>query len=106
MQNVFRRILKDQRYKTNLAWGKPRPGHPEGTIRAHIAELESNLEALIPEISAGISEIQYWKLKILIHVHDTFKAEAKKGVAISDTRSHASLDRQFLAEYCQDPDLL
>ncbi len=102
MQDVFRRILNDQRYKANLDWGKPRGGHPEGTVRAHIEELERNLDALIPEIS----EEQYWKLRILIHVHDTFKAEARTGVAISDPRSHASLARGFLAEYCQDPDFL
>jgi hypothetical protein len=71
-------------------------------VRAHIEELERNLDALVPEIS----EEQYWKLRILIHVHDTFKAEAKTGVAIRDPRSHASLAREFLTEYCQDPDLL
>jgi|SRR5579884_919688 len=102
MQQIFKKILKDPRYKANLDWGKPRNGHPEGTIRAHIAELERNLDALIPEIT----EEQYWKLRVLIHTHDTFKADAKPGAAITDPESHASLARQFLAEYCQDSDLL
>ncbi len=74
----------------------------KGRSGAHIEELEGNLDALVPEIS----EEQYWKLRILIHVHDTFKSDARTGVAISDPRSHASLARVFLAEYSQDSDLL
>jgi len=45
------------------------------------------------------------KLKLLIHTHDSFKAEATPGVAILDPRSHASLARAFLAEFCDDADL-
>ena len=48
----------------------------------------------------------YWKLKLLIHTHDTFKANAKVGASIADSASHASLARAFLAEYCHDSDLL
>jgi hypothetical protein len=46
------------------------------------------------------------KLQILIHTHDTFKADAAEGVAIVDGRSHASLARQFLSGLCNDRDLL
>jgi hypothetical protein len=38
-------------------------------------------------------------------VHDTFKGEARQGVSISDPQSHASLARQFLAEYLQVDEL-
>jgi hypothetical protein len=65
-------------------------------------DLEKNLEALRPRFS----DHDYWMLKILIHVHDTFKGEAKAGVAITDSQSHASLARHFLEQYCQDQDLL
>jgi hypothetical protein len=101
-QSAFAALVQDPRYQKNLDWGEARPGHPEGTVRAHIAELEGNLETLRPKLS----ETDYWKLKLLIHAHDTFKAEARPGVAIRDTHSHASLARAFLAEYCPDPDLL
>ena len=33
-------ILADPCYQGNLDWGKARHGHPEGTVRAHIADLE------------------------------------------------------------------
>jgi hypothetical protein len=48
----------------------------------------------------------YWKLKILIHTHDSFKKESQPGVSITDPHSHASLAREFLAKYCEDSDLL
>lgn len=96
------RVLADQRYQSNLDWGAARPGHPEGTVRAHIAELERNLERLRPRLADD--EVQ--KLRLLIHTHDTFKADARRGVAINHPSSHASLARAFLAEYCDDSDLL
>lgn len=101
-EQIFHNIQADKRYQRNLDWGEPRKGHPEGTVRAHIRELERNLRSL----SAELADIDRWKLKLLIHTHDTFKADAKQGVPIGDPRSHASLARDFLAEYCDDGDLL
>jgi hypothetical protein len=101
-QKIFEAITADPCYLENLDWGKPRSGHPEGTVRAHIAELEQNLKLLRPKLT----DADYWKLKVLIHTHDTFKAESREGVPIADPRSHASLARAFLATYCDDADLL
>ena len=42
-ESVLDRIRADERYQRNLDWGRPRKGHPEGTVRRHIAELEHNL---------------------------------------------------------------
>lgn len=95
-------ILKSPEYRTNLDWGQPRAGHPEGTVRAHIDELERNLGRL----SGRVTSDEAIRLRLLIHTHDTFKAEAREGVPISDPRSHASLARAFLARYCGDADLL
>jgi hypothetical protein len=91
-------IRCDPRYQGNVAWGRPRKGHPEGTIAAHIAELERNLDRLRPKLSDDDAA----KLRLLIHAHDTFKPDAVAGVAIRDPRSHASLARAFLAEFCPD----
>jgi hypothetical protein len=101
-KSVLERILSDPRYLKNLDWGKPREGHPEGTVRAHIAELERNLETLRPRLS----EEEYWKLRLLIHTHDTFKGEATPNSPITDPNSHASLARAYLASFCDDADLL
>jgi len=74
----------------------------QGSVRAHIAELEKNLERLKP----SLKEIDFWKLRILIHTHDTFKSQAVQKVPISHPRSHASLAREFLAEFTNDQNLL
>lgn len=101
-KKILDAIVGDPRYQHNLDWGKARRGHPEGTVRAHIAELEQNLEALRRKLSAA----DCWKLRILIHTHDSFKREARRGVAIVAPDSHASLARAFLASLCDDQDLL
>lgn len=100
--SIFRLVTADPRYLRNLDWGEPRSGHPEGTIRAHIDELGRNLQ----QFQSRFSDTDVWKLKLLIHTHDTFKSDAKPEVAIADPQSHASLARLFLAEFCDDADLL
>jgi hypothetical protein len=101
-QKAFQAVVADPRYLANLDWGEAREGHSEGTVRAHIAEIEPNLEILRPQLT----DEDYWKLKLLIHTHDSFKAESRPGVPISDPRSHASLARAFLSIHCKDDDLL
>ena len=103
MRAILQQVINDARYLKNIEYGEPRPGHPEGKVKYHIAELEENLEALRPR---GISEEQYWKLKFLIHVHDTFKADAVPNSAILHPNSHATLARKFAAEFTNDIDLL
>ncbi len=100
--SAFQSVIADPRYQRNLDWGESRPGHPEGTVRAHIAEIEPNLEVLKPKLS----DTDVWKLKLLIHTHDSFKADSKPGVPITDPASHASLAKSFLADFCDDADLL
>jgi len=101
-KQIFDAITSNPRYLRNLDWGESRPGHPEGTVRAHIEEVDRNLESLRPKVS----ETDYWRLKVLIHTHDTFKGEAERGVPITAPNSHASLASAFLAEFCDDTDML
>src|SRR5262249_36464067 len=101
-KQLFDAITRDPRYQRNLDWGEARPGHPEGTVRAHIAEVDRNLEA----VRYKLSETDYWRLRVLIHTHDTIKGEAQPGVPIAAPNSHASLARAFLADFCADGDML
>jgi hypothetical protein len=103
MKQILERLTADARYKKNIEYGEPRPGHPEGKVKFHIADLEANLEALKPRLK---NHEEFWKLKFLIHVHDTFKAEAVQDIPILHPRSHASLARAFAAEFTDDTDLL
>jgi hypothetical protein len=103
MKKAIEAILADPRYLKNIEYGEPRSGHPEGKVKVHIADLEANLEKLRER---GISDDEYWKLKFMIHVHDTFKAEAAEDVRILDPRSHASLARKYAGHFTEDADLL
>ena len=102
MKGIVERVISDPRYLKNIEYGEPRSGHPEGKVKHHIAELEANLGKLANRLTEG----QYWKLKFLIHVHDTFKAEAVADSPIASPNSHASLARKFAAEFTNDADLL
>jgi hypothetical protein len=102
MKSVVERMIADLRYLKNIEYGEPRSGHPEGKVKYHIAELERKLEKLAPRIT----DEQYWKLKFLIHVHDTFKADATPDSPIASPASHASLARKFASEFTDDADLL
>lgn len=70
---ILAEIMADERYQKNILWGFPRSGHPEGTIKAHIDELEENLEQLSPRLST----LESARIRLLIHTHDTFKARPK-----------------------------
>jgi hypothetical protein len=103
VKNIIEKIIADPRYQKNIEYGEPRSGHPEGKVKYHIAELEQNLEKLGIH---GISEEQYWKLKFLIHTHDTFKAQSIPDSPIINPTSHASLAKKFASEFIDDEDLL
>src|SRR6266851_4454685 len=102
MKKILEKIKSDPRYIRGVLHGLPRPGHSEGSVVNHLIDLDANLEKLKPLIS----EEEYWKLAVLIHVHDTFKCEAKPDSPIKDPQSHASLARLFLSEFTNDIDLL
>jgi len=102
-EEIVAGVRADPRYKKYIEYGRPRPGHPEGKVRNHIAELEANLERLKTRLP---DPVYYWKLQFLIHVHDTFKARSKPDVPILDPHSHASLAKSFASEFTDDQDLL
>ena len=101
-QQTLQQITDDPLYQENLDWGEVRAGHPEGTLRAHIAELERNLHRLRHQLTPEEQD----QLRLLIHVHDLCKPNAKRGVPILDSRSHASLAREYLARFCSEEPLL
>ncbi len=103
VRKALAQIRSDPRYKKNIEYGQPRSGHPEGSVAAHIQDLEANLELLRPRLR---SEEDYWKLQLLIHVHDSLKAEAEPDAGILAPRGHASLAREYASHFIQDADLL
>jgi hypothetical protein len=105
-QKLTEQVMVDERYQKNIEfeYDRPQSGHPEGKVKYHIADLEANLERLKHRLP---QEEYYWKLKFLIHVHDTFKAEEiKESVPADHPRSHESLAKAFASEFTDDIDLL
>lgn len=94
------RFLEDPEFCRGLVWGVPRFGHPEGTIWAHIVEVNANIDRL--EVDADTRR----KLRIVSWVHDTFKHIEHKGKPRDWTRHHAVYARKFLARYVDDELLL
>lgn len=106
LQMVLHRIQADPRYVEGLTYGVPRPGHDEGSVVNHIAKLERTVDKLAPMLSAE----EYYKMLILVHVHDAFKLEGKRRtghrVSLLHPDSHASLAARFLAKYVNDLSLV
>ncbi|OAV42816.1 hypothetical protein [Lewinella sp. 4G2] len=86
-------FLKDEGFCKGLLWGVPRYGHPEGTILAHIIEVNANIDRL--PVDAKTRE----RLRIVSWVHDTFKNIEHKGNPRDWTKHHAVYARQFLERY-------
>ncbi len=105
MNNIVEKIITDPRYQKNIEYGEPRPGHPEGKVKLHIADLEVNLENL-KRMGRIQRKEDYWKLKFMIHVHDLFKADAEKNSPTLHPRNHATLARQYASQFTDDTDLL
>lgn len=99
MKDILDKITADPRYLRNIEYGEPRSGHPEGKVKFHIADLEANLEKIRER---GVTSEDYWKLKFIIHIHDTFKAE----VGESHQPNHATLAREYASQFTDDADLL
>ena len=95
-----RSFLEDDGFCRGLLWGVPRFGHPEGTILAHIIEVNENIDQL--PVDAETRR----RLRIICFVHDTFKNIEHKGNPRDWTKHHAVYARKFLERYVDDEHLL
>lgn len=92
LQELYNSARADEDLQKRLDTGKPRPGHPEGTIRAHVREVEENIE----KMRDLLTDEEYWKLRVVALTHDSFKSQESRGKMISDPASHASRAKQFM----------
>ena len=99
---ALQKLISDRFYQGCLDWGRPRRGHPEGSLRNHIEDLEANLRQIRHHLQPGEHE----RLQLLIHVHDICKPEAWTGVLSDHPQNHALMARNYLANFCPDPVLL
>src|SRR5947209_17286933 len=94
------RIVSNARWIAGASWGRPRPGHPEGQVRLHIAEVLSNLDR------ENLGQEARSKLRVVALVHDTFKAEVDPRLPRSGENHHGMIARRFVAAFTTDRDVL
>jgi hypothetical protein len=93
-----RELAADPVVLRGLAWGRPRPGHPEGRVGAHVAEI---LAAITEPAGRRRDELRFLAL-----VHDACKHRVRPGAGRSPDNDHALLARRFAERFTGDPRLL
>ncbi len=94
------RIMADPRWRAGVAWGEPRPGHPEGVVGIHVAQVLANLDR------AGLEPETRRKLRLVAIVHDAFKIEVDRQRPRTGDNHHAIRARRFAERYLDDADVL
>ena len=98
--DIERRIVADPRWNAGVAWGEPRPGHPEGRVEAHVVEVLGNVEKL------NLDPTERMKLRLIALVHDSFKNEVDYSQPKSGANHHAMIARKFAENFTSDDDVL
>ena len=94
-----RRIVADPEWLEGAAWGRPRPGHEEGEVVKHVADVLENIDA------GGASGAERERLRLVALVHDVMKHRAS-GPRRMVNGHHGVCARRFATRYVEDPGLL
>ncbi len=94
------RICADPEWQRGAAWGKPRPGHQEGAVMYHIADVLANVER------QATSAEERRVLRLIALVHDTFKHQVDPDQPPTGPNHHGAIARRFAERYIADPGLL
>jgi hypothetical protein len=93
-------VSEDPELLAGLAWGKPRQGHPEGTVGTHVADLLGAIE------QADYSDERRSQLRFVSLVHDGFKYRVHEWRPKTGGNHHAARARRFAEGYTDDERLL
>jgi hypothetical protein len=83
-----------------LAWGKPRSGHPEGSVGAHVGDLLAALD------EAGHPDEMRSLLRFVALVHDAFKYRVHEWLPKAGENHHATRARRFAEAFTGDERVL
>lgn len=99
--DLERRIAADPEWRKGVEWGKARPGHPEGAVKHHIADVLENVER------EATSPDERRRLRLAALVHDTFKYRAPEGSArVGSEGHHGTYAARFLERFVDDGELV
>lgn len=95
-----RRVASDPELVEGLRWGRPRAGHPEGSVGHHVADLLATIERWNER---GERRQQ---LRFLALVHDSLKYQVSNWRPKTGANHHAARARRFAERYTDDERLL
>lgn len=98
--DLERRLVADPVLREGWSWGRPRSGHPEGRVGAHVADLLQTLDEW------GETGTRREELRFLALVHDSLKFEVKDWLPRSGENDHAVRARRLAERYTDDERLL
>ena len=100
-ENARERVLaRDPVLTEGLAWGKPRYGHPEGSVGAHVADLLRAIDA------RGETGERRSELRFIALVHDALKNRVQEWRPRTGENHHAMRARRFAEKLTDDERLL
>jgi hypothetical protein len=94
------RLAETPEMHEGLAWGKPRPGHPEGTIGAHVSQLLRRLD------DWGAEGEERARLRFIALVHDTCKRWVDQDRPKTGENHHAMRARRLAERFTDDEAVL
>ncbi len=95
-----RALIRDRELREGLAWGRPRKGHPEGTVGAHVAALLETIDRW------GESGARRAELRFVALVHDALKFRVRDWMPKTGGNHHAMRARRFAERFTSDERLL
>jgi len=93
-------LAEDPVLREGWAWGRPRPGHPEGSVGAHVSDLLGQIDRW-QETGARRAELRFLAL-----VHDALKHQVRDWLPRSGENHHAMRARRHAERYTSDERLL
>jgi hypothetical protein len=98
--DLERALARDPMLREGLAWGRPRRGHPEGTVGAHVADLLETIDRW------GETGTRREELRFIALVHDSLKYRVQGWRPKTGENHHAMRARRFAERYTDDERLL
>jgi hypothetical protein len=94
--DLERAVADAPELREGLAWGEPRPGHPEGPVGIHVADLLRTIDR------RGESGERRSVLRFIALVHDAFKYRVHEWLPKTGSNHHAARARAFAERFTGD----
>lgn len=98
--DLERAITAHPRWQSGIEWGRPRHGHPEGSVKLHVVAVLSNIDRMFGDDRLRAD------LRLIALLHDSFKAEVDYGVSRTGENHHGVRARRFAESYIADENVL